>query len=232
MSFAGLPPEPPEDDDLSPVLDNFGAMPLPLRSELDAYNLGVRERAARLEKEYNAPRRALYEKYGKELEARRAGPSSAERLYEIGAALLSPTKSQGFGGTVSNLAPVMAAQRKAMREAEDAKSAMLTKYKMDVGEMQGEDLKANLSAEDKIAAARYAALKAMYTPRMVQAVDEATGNLVWRMLSPADMQQQAAGAAPAPGAPPPVRVNNDTEYNALPPGAMFIGPDNVTRRKP
>jgi len=231
MSFAGLPPESTEDDDLSPVLDNFGAMPLPLRSELDAYGLGVRERAARLEKEYNAPRRALYEKYGKELEARRAGPSSSERLYEIGAAFLKPKMSPGFGGTIANLAPVLAGQRKAIREAEDAKSAMLTKYKMDVGELQGDELKTNLASEDKIAAARYAALKAMYTPRMVQAVDEATGNLVWRMVSPADMQQQAAGA-PTPGAPSPVRVNNDTEFNALPSGAMFIGPDNVTRRKP
>ena len=229
MSYAGLPPEPTEDDELSPELDNFAAMPLPLRSELDAYNLGVRGRAARLEKEYNAPRRALYEKYGKELEARRAGPSSSERLYELGAALLSPSKNRGFSGMIADIAPVLAGQRKAIREAEDAKSAMLTKYKMDVGELQGDELKTNLASEDKIAAARYAALKAMYTPRMVQVYNEDTKQMEWQWRSPAD----AAGAAPAPGAAAGVaRPKTQAEYDLLPKDTEYVAQDGTIQRKP
>ena len=127
-----------------------------------------------MEEKYYAPRRALYEQYGKELEMRRAGPGSAERFYEIGAALAAPSKQPGFGGIIADVAPVMAAQRKAMREAEAAKSAMLTKYNIDVGEQQG----AQLKEEQDVAAAadkeRLAVMLAMYKaqnqPRYIEGV--------------------------------------------------------------
>lgn len=43
-------------------------------------------------------------------------------------------------------------------------------------------------------------------------------------------EQVVPGKAPA--ADGPARINSDDEYNALPSGALFIGPDGVTRRKP
>jgi hypothetical protein len=66
------------------------------------------------------PQRARLEAYTKDLALRRAGPSSAERLYEMGAAFMKPTTAPGFGGMIANVSPVLAGQRKAAREAEDA----------------------------------------------------------------------------------------------------------------
>lgn len=54
-----------------------------------------------------------------------------------------------------------------------------------------------------------------------------------RKSLPTDEPQGMAGAKP--GVKPqggPAQVKNDADYNALPSGAMFIGPDGKTRRKP
>jgi hypothetical protein len=42
----------------------------------------------------------------------------------------------------------------------------------------------------------------------------------------------ADGATPAAPSGQPARVTSDADYNALPSGAMFVGPDGKTRRKP
>ena len=193
-----------------------------------------------MEEKYYAPRRALYEQYGKELEMRRAGPGSAERFYEIGAALAAPSKQPGFGGIIADVAPVMAAQRKAMREAEDAKRAMLTKYKLDTGALEGEQLKSTIAGKNAVDTSIAGALKAMYTPKMVQVYNPATAQTEWRMLSPADLQPpKTPGAIAAPNAAAvpgtkeaPVRITTDAEALALPPDTYFKGPDNITRRRP
>lgn len=44
-------------------------------------------------------------------------------------------------------------------------------------------------------------------------------------------REPAAGGAKAPGGAP-ARVTSDAEYEALPSGAVFVGPDGKTRRKP
>ncbi len=44
--------------------------------------------------------------------------------------------------------------------------------------------------------------------------------------------QPAGETASAPAAPAPVRASTEQEFNALPSGTVFIGPDGVTRRKP
>ena len=47
--------------------------------------------------------------------------------------------------------------------------------------------------------------------------------------------QAAAGASPAATPPPPgatVAITSDAEYDALPSGTMFKGPDGKVRRKP
>jgi hypothetical protein len=41
-----------------------------------------------------------------------------------------------------------------------------------------------------------------------------------------------ASPAEREAAPAPVRANSEQEFNALPSGTVFIGPDGVTRRKP
>ena len=61
-------------------------------------------------------------------------------------------------------------------------------------------------------------------------------------LAPQTAQQNTPGATPTPGvastaapaaAPSaPVKIQNDDDYNKLPSGALFIGPDGNTRKKP
>ena len=55
-------------------------------------------------------------------------------------------------------------------------------------------------------------------------------------VSPQMNQRPALGGGATGdfGTPPsgPARVNSDAEYNALPSGATFVGPDGKTRRKP
>ena len=57
---------------------------------------------------------------------------------------------------------------------------------------------------------------------------------VTRYLALEPGEQPAAGPAPAAGAAPgaPVKIQNDDDYNKLSSGALFIGPDGHTRRKP
>jgi hypothetical protein len=53
-------------------------------------------------------------------------------------------------------------------------------------------------------------------------------------MSPAQMiaRETALGSQEAPAQGGPVRISSDAEYEALPSGTQFIGPDNKLRRKP
>ena len=105
---------------------------------------------AALKTEVYDPQRKRLEDYTKELKARRAGPSPAERFYEIGAALAQPKSSPGFAGTIANLAPVMAAQRKARREAEDAQRELALKYDLAIGNIGDEEAKGRISGQSAL----------------------------------------------------------------------------------
>jgi len=219
------------------VLGGMDVSAAGLRNQFSTNEANRKARAELREKNYYAPRRALYEKYGKDLEARRAGPTSAERLYELGAAFFAPKNSPGFGGTIANVAPVLAAQRKAMREAEAAKSAMLTKYNIDVGEQAGDQLKQEQETQTLADKERLAVMSRIYsaenTPKMYQVLDEATGNLVYRLLSPADMRRQAAGAVPAGAVPAGVaRPKTQAEYDLLPKGTRYVAQNGTIQEKP
>lgn len=190
-----------DDDDI-----DLRGLPPELSGLYGANEASRAARAKELETKFYAPRRALYEKYGQELAARRAGPTSAERLYEIGAALMSPTKTPGFGGMIANVAPVMAGQRKAMREAEDAKSTLLTKYQMDVGEQEGEQLKAQYSDMNAADAQRFALLMANYRAKYaadnrVVMVRDQYGNMIPMLAT--DALRMGRGAVNGPSARPP-----------------------------
>ena len=43
---------------------------------------------------------------------------------------------------------------------------------------------------------------------------------------------ESSGKSPAKTSAGPTKISSDAEYNALPSGAMFVGPDGKTRRKP
>jgi hypothetical protein len=65
-----------------------------------------------------AEQQARYDAQAKEIMARRAGPSFSERMFQLSAALATPTEQRGFGGILANVAPVLAAQQRAKRQDE------------------------------------------------------------------------------------------------------------------
>lgn len=178
-------------------------------------------RAAALEKDYYAPQRAMWDKIRTELEARRAGPSASERLYALGAALSQPTKYRGFGGMIANVAPVMAEQQKARRDAEEAKRDLLLKYGMETGKLGLEQKKAEIEAGQALAEARYKAMADQYrianTPRFVPGA-YGGGTYVY----PGQVSASTNVARP----------QSEEEYNALPSGSLYVGPTGKTMRKP
>jgi hypothetical protein len=61
---------------------------------------------------------ARYDAQAKALAEKRYGPSFSERMFQLAAALASPTRSRGLGGVMANVAPVLQAQEQAKRAGE------------------------------------------------------------------------------------------------------------------
>ena len=70
------------------------------------------------------------------LRQQRVGPSTAERLFAISAALGRPTRTGTLGETMGNLSTVLGEQEKAMRAEEMEREALLAKYAMQIGNEQ------------------------------------------------------------------------------------------------
>jgi len=187
-------------------------------SQLEASN---RARAAALEKNVYAPQRELWDKYTKDLEARRAGPSAAENLLALSAALSQPTRYRGFGGMIANVAPVLAEQQKAARAAEDAKRDLLMKYSMETGKLGLEQKRAEIDAAQELAQARFKALSDQYrianTPKWVQ-VPDGRGGFTLMQVTPSSMQQRT-NARP-PGVGPDWTLEQDAAGNTA-----WVSPD-------
>jgi len=131
---------------------------------------------AAMKKEVYDPQRERLEKFTKDLQTRRAGPSSAERLYEAGAAFLKPTMTPGFAGTIANVAPVMAGQRKARREAEDAQRELALKYDLEIGNIGSEEAKGRLTSQQALLKSIMAAqIKAGKKPTLSRLLDTPGG---------------------------------------------------------
>lgn len=65
-----------------------------------------------------AEQQARYDAQAKALAEKRYGPSFRERMFQLSAALATPTAQRGLGGILGNITPVLAAQQKAKREGE------------------------------------------------------------------------------------------------------------------
>ena len=70
------------------------------------------------------------------LRAMRVGPSEAERLFAISAALSRPTRTGRFYETMGNLGAVLGEQEKLKRAAEMEREDLLEKYGMQLGNEQ------------------------------------------------------------------------------------------------
>lgn len=147
-----MEPEETEVDDTIPVMLG-GALP-------SAEALKVYQRRSSLVENQIRSHMAALEKARDNLRAQRAGPSSAERLLSIAAALGQPTRTGSFGETLGNVGAVLSSQEKAKREAAAENAALAEKYGIQIGNeqlrllMQGETgaregLRAALAREGK-----------------------------------------------------------------------------------
>lgn len=147
-----MEPEETEVDDTIPVMLG-GALP-------SAEALKVYQRRSSLVENQIRSHMAALEKARDNLRAQRAGPSSAERLLSIAAALGQPTRTGSFGETLGNVSAVLSSQEKAKREAAAENAALAEKYGIQIGNeqlrllMQGETgaregLRASLAQEGK-----------------------------------------------------------------------------------
>jgi hypothetical protein len=70
------------------------------------------------------------------LKEKRYGPSFSERMFQLSAALASPTQSRGFGGILANVTPVLQAQMQAKRQGELTRREALEQLNKDQLEQQ------------------------------------------------------------------------------------------------
>ena len=76
----------------------------------------------------------------------RMGPSRTEQLFQLSAALAQPTRYRGFGATLENVMPVLAAQEKAKRDAQMQQMELANKYMPEILQAQREQRKIALGA--------------------------------------------------------------------------------------
>lgn len=72
-----------------------------------------------------------YDAQVEEIKARRFGPSFSERMFQLSAALATPTDQRGLGGILANVTPVLAAQQRAKRQGELSRREALEKLETD-----------------------------------------------------------------------------------------------------
>jgi len=122
-----MDPEDTEVDDILPVM--MGGL-----SSADALK-SYQQQQGLVEAQMRSNMAALT-KARDDLRAQRTGPSSAERLLAIAAALGQPTRTGSFGETLGNLGAVLGSQEKTKREAAAQNAALAEKYGMQIGNEQ------------------------------------------------------------------------------------------------
>lgn len=95
------------------------------------------------EQELRRDQQAFYDRMAQQLEERRTGPSTSERLFQLSAALARPTSVRGFSGVLNNVMPVLQEQAKAAREGEEGRAEALNALQM--AQMKGAQ---GLAAQD------------------------------------------------------------------------------------
>lgn len=209
--------------------------------EISAGALEVYQRRSGLVENQIRNHMAALEKARDNMRAQRTGPSSAERLLSIAAALGQPTRTGSFGETLGNLGAVLSSQEKAKREA----AALAEKYDLEIGNdqlrllMQGETgamegLRASIAQE--AAAAREArADKAANAPtstvRTIQyaltlPIDNPERKLILASVAgtPENIAAMVAKAAGIQGTKPPPKLGKP-RYRRGADGTVYVSRD-------
>lgn len=158
---------------------------------------------------FYAPRVKAYDDMAAAIRARRAGPTRAEQLFAISAALAAPTKYSGLGAAFSNLSPALAAMEGQKRIEGLENEDLATKYKMGAMGKEEEGFNAVQDNRAKLLAieARYANQRQPASPQIVQVAerlyptDKAKQNEYIVRNSPAAVKGIFAPKAPKAAAP-------------------------------
>jgi len=158
----------------------------------------------------------LWSRTAQQISARRAGPSMAEQMFALSAALTSPTRSKGYAGFLQNVMPVMGQFASARRQDEEARQELLSKYGFKSAEM---DLDAANRGLQSASRAYAAAMKP--PPKARRGLDPLGRGVV--DLETAAITPFGAGDLPQP--------RSAAERDALPPGTEYLAPDGSRKRK-
>ena len=142
-----------------------GALGMPVKDQLtglygDLIASQERARTARIQLLQNATAA---------LETRQFGPSTADKLYAISAALLSPTRHRGFAGMMSNLVPAMQQISSATRQGAQAKTDALQ-------QLRERYMEAGLEDEQSTIKSRIDLIKAARSTNGMQVASDPMGN--------------------------------------------------------
>jgi hypothetical protein len=232
-----MEPEETEVDDTIPVILG-GALP-------SAEALKVYQRRSGLVENQIRNHMAALEKARDNLRAQRAGPSSAERLLSIAAALGQPTRTGSFGETLGNVGAVLSSQEKAKREAAAENAALAEKYGMQIGNeqlrllMQGETgaregLRASLAQEaaaERAARADKAANAPTSTVRTIEyaltlPIDDPKRKLILASVAgtPENIAAMVTKAAGIQGTKPPPKLGKP-RYRRGADGTVYVSRD-------
>jgi hypothetical protein len=91
---------------------------------------GVQKAMTKFE-ELARQQQARYDAQAKAIEEKRYGPSFSERMFQLSAALATPTAQRGIGGILANVTPVLQAQMQAKRQGELSRREALEKLQND-----------------------------------------------------------------------------------------------------
>ena len=117
-----------EGDDMGEGEDAVGGLSMYSDPNVQKYATKLDMLAKQQTDRYDALEKALAEK--------RYGPSFSERMFQLSAALATPTAQRGLGGILANVTPVLAAQQQAKRAGELTRREALEKLQNDRLEQQ------------------------------------------------------------------------------------------------
>lgn len=120
----------------------------------DAQLMGVRD-AMKRSRDLQLQQQAFYDRMARQLEQRRAGPSTSEQLFELSAALARPTTVRGFSGVLNNVMPVLQQQAKATREGKESRMEALNALQL--AQLKGAESLAGRDLNTQIALAKITA---------------------------------------------------------------------------
>ncbi len=112
-----------EDDEMGGDEDAVGGLAVYDDPNVQKYMTKFEELAKQQTDRYDALEKALAEK--------RYGPSFSERMFQLSAALATPTAQRGIGGILANVTPVLQAQMQAKRQGELSRREALEKLQND-----------------------------------------------------------------------------------------------------